>query len=465
MRRIFLSLTLIIVAVGSLAFGATKAFFSDTETSTANVFTAGAIDLLIDNDSYYNGVFNNDTSWEKKDLTIEKFFDFRDLKPSDYGEDTISVHVDNNDAFVCADITLTSNNENGCNEPEGKVDSTCDNPGANNGELANLVNFIWWADDGDNVLEDDEKVISGPSVIGQLSLNEAYPITLADSATNIWNNNEEGGAIAGLETKYIGKAWCFGKMTTDPLSQDGSTSLRAPDKDNNNDGKSGTPKDGGIACDGSLLDNKSQTDSLTADVEFRAVQARNNENFLCKKPLVFTTCTDPKQTYATKVVSYNQGVKKNGTAVDPSRSVPAYALGAPQSLGTPFDNPVVPNSFFSLGFGTTSQSLSGGSIVVEFGDGYIVDGVGNDIRAWEVTGGTSYPVEKIKIEASQDGNNWFLVASDTQRDTEADLANSGLSWAKYLRITDVSNKFAFEATADGYDLDAVSALNCGILKD
>jgi hypothetical protein len=185
MRRIFLSLALIIVAGGTIAFGATKAFFSDVETSTANVFTAGAIDLKIDNESYYNGLFNEGTSWSEKDLDKgDKFFDFGDLKPSDYGEDTISIHIDNNDSYMCADVTLTSNKENNQTEPETLVDTTI---GEEEGELANLVNFIWWADDGDNVLEDDENVISGPDAIGKLPLNETYPITLADSETNIWN--------------------------------------------------------------------------------------------------------------------------------------------------------------------------------------------------------------------------------------------------------------------------------------
>ena len=51
----------------------------------------------------------------------------------------------------------------------------------------------------------------------------------------------------------------------------------------NNDGDllSGTPSDGGISCDGSNEGNESQTDSLTADVSFRAVQARNNSAFEC----------------------------------------------------------------------------------------------------------------------------------------------------------------------------------------
>jgi len=86
-----------------------------------------------------------------------------------------------------------------------------------------------------------------------------------------------------------------------------------------------------------------------------------------------------------------------------------------------------------------------------------------DLRAWEVTGGEDYPMEKVKIEVSQDGDNWYEVAASLDRDAEADLADSGLSWAKYVKLTDVSDRSEFEATADGYDLDAFSALNCAVL--
>lgn len=278
MRRIILSLMLITITGGALAFGATKAFFSDTETSTANVFTAGAIDLKVDNESYYNGVFNEETSWDLKDLTeSEKFFDFDDLKPGDYGEDTISLHVNTNDAYLCADVTLTSNDDNDPTEPELLVDTST---GAGLGELASQVNFIWWADDGDNVLEVGENIISqGP--IGGLTLNQAYPLTLADSVNNIWTGT--GGPIPGISTKYIGKAWCFGTLTPKPLPIDNYSSPA-----DNNDGQPGvgTPEDGGISCDGSLLGNETQTDSLTADIHFSAVQARHNPNFRCEEPQV-----------------------------------------------------------------------------------------------------------------------------------------------------------------------------------
>ena len=86
MKKILLSLALILVFGTAAYIGGTGAFFSDTETSTNNTFTAGAIDLKIDNTSYYLGVANPGTTWPSQDLTNQKFFDFSDLKPSDYGE-------------------------------------------------------------------------------------------------------------------------------------------------------------------------------------------------------------------------------------------------------------------------------------------------------------------------------------------------------------------------------------------
>src|SRR3989344_742543 len=128
MKRILLGLSLI-AAVAAVVVGATTAFYGDTETSTGNVLAAGSIDLGVDNESYYNGVFNPGTSWALNfDLDKEcrnpffgtgdpvdtretipcLFFDFDDLKPGDWGEDTISLHVDDNDSWLCADVTLTS---------------------------------------------------------------------------------------------------------------------------------------------------------------------------------------------------------------------------------------------------------------------------------------------------------------------------------------------------------------------
>jgi hypothetical protein len=194
--------------------------------------------------------------------------------------------VNNNNAYLCANVTLTSNDDNGLTEPEALVDST-DGPG--NGELASAVNFVWWADDGDNVLENNEVVLDqGP--IGTLGLNGSTTIPLADSAHNIWTGG--GGPAPANTTLYIGKAWCFGTLTLTPLPQDGmgSSSPRTP-----------ANSTGGIHCDGTLLGNSTQTDSLTADVSFSAVQARNNDAFLC------TATSSTGSLVVTKVVVNNNG--------------------------------------------------------------------------------------------------------------------------------------------------------------
>ena len=190
MKRILYSLSIVLL-VGAASAGATGAFFSDAETSAGNTFAAGAIDLKIDNESYYNGALNASTTWQLADLTIQKFFDFPDVKPGDRGEDTISLHVNNNDAYLCANVKLTSNDDNTPTEPELLDDPTT---GPSLGELASSINFVWWADDGDNVLEDNEKVISeGP--IGALGLNGSTTVALADSQTNIWTG--QGGPVPG----------------------------------------------------------------------------------------------------------------------------------------------------------------------------------------------------------------------------------------------------------------------------
>lgn len=292
--RIILGVLLIVGAGGALA-GGTGAFFSDTESSIGNFFTAGEIDLLVDNDSYYNG--NHcvdglwvgdadfpkagepcDTSWLEDNLndgltTIHKFFNFNDVKPSDEGEDTISLHVQN-DAWMCMDVTLTSNDDNTCvTDTENPDDPTCAEPDADewDGELAQQINMIWWADDGDNVLEDGEPILSdGVETLFDLATTSPFSVALADSQNNAWN---EVGPVPADDIHYIAKAWCFGTLLPAPLAQ----------------GEGGPQeRGGGYSCDGDGINNAAQTDQATLDVAFRAMQARNNDNFLCTPPTTGT---------------------------------------------------------------------------------------------------------------------------------------------------------------------------------
>ena len=128
------------------------------------------------------------------------------------------------------------------------------------------------------VFESDEIIISeGP--IGALPVGSTTIVTLADSANNIWTNVP--GPLLEGSTQYIGKAWCYGEITPTALNQDGVGNLRNPSLDNDGVNGPGTPEDGGYTCVGSGLGNESQTDSLTMDVVFGALQVLNNSNYLC----------------------------------------------------------------------------------------------------------------------------------------------------------------------------------------
>jgi len=264
-KKIIISLGIIGLAA-AIAIGATTAFFSDTETSTGNTFTAGAIDLTIDNESYVtdeNGalVYNDDTSWELDDLTDQLFFNFEDLKPGDIGEDTISLHVDNNDAWACMSVELTDTPENEETEPEAEVDD-----GGDQGELQDELHFAFWADDGDNVYETEELIFAEGLAA---DLFDGQNWTLADASKNIWT--AQGPiAVEGEVEYYIGKVWCYGNLIE----------AAVPQGENSSPLVRGT----GFICDGESVTNISQTDGIEVTVEFYAEQSRNNPNFTCVQP-------------------------------------------------------------------------------------------------------------------------------------------------------------------------------------
>ncbi|MEK7576511.1 MAG: TasA family protein [Patescibacteria group bacterium] len=444
MKQILFSLG-VIGAVSALAVGGSGAFFTDAETSTGNTFTAGTIDLKIDNSSWYNGVFQADLSWAPSDLAGKLFFNFKDLKPGDWSEDTISLHVDNNDSWVCANVKLTKNDDVSTNEPELQAGDVAEDATNNwDGELGKELKFVFWADDGDNVLETGEQVLlsGSPSSLPQGDGNPGMTFPLVDSTFNAFG--AVGQPLPGLETKFIGKAWCFGDISLVPVTQDGVGNAMNP----------GGAQGPGIKCDGAPVTNISQSDTLVGDVTFTAVQSRNNANFVCKP--VQTSCTE-QDTWASSVKSFSQGKRKDGSVIALDRSDPAQALGVAETVGAVYDSPIIAGTFFSLGFDDATNLGFGGNLAVGFPK-FIVNGSGADVKVFEVTGGPTYPDENVKVEASQDGLSWTLLAASVTRDAEVDLGL--LAWAKYVRVTDVSDKSLFPADADGYDVDGIKALNC-----
>lgn len=422
--KLILSAAVIFTAL-VLIIGATFAFFSDTETSSANVFEAGAVDLKIGNSSYYNGVSSSSTTWGIKDLNNgELFFDFLDIKPGDEGEDTIGIRVDTNDAWACMDMTITEND----------------------GLLGDLINFAFWTDDGDNVFEDDETVIISGSADSVLD----DEIILADSTENNVGGLD-GDPLIGETEYHIAKAWCFGTLTQNPVPAGQGVDPTVAS---------------GFTCNGENLDNASQGDTLKADIEFSAVQSRNNPNFTCEptlspSPTLSPTptpppfaCTSVDNIFATTAHDNDQGLRKNGTPVLANRSVPGAAFGAPQSVGLPVDAAVPAGSFFSLGFPLGGNTAS---IVYGFAEPFF-NGPGDDFQIYEVTGATTPPYgdEIVRVEVGPSSvGPWTLVSASAVRDESIDI--DPLVSAQFVKLTDITPSGSFEPEADAYDLDAIRA--------
>ncbi len=250
-KQILISLS-VIGAVAAIAIGGTVAYFSEVETSAGNIIKAGNFNLKIDNTCHYNGLecawYENNNgfppgyywdgdptkgecscTWELKDLDKELFFNFLDIKPGDWGENTISLHIDNNDSWVCAEIANLTNADNGCVEPETDIDTSCGDPGAGQGELQNYLLFTIWKDlNCNNILD------AGEQVLIEDEGAQAGVWSIADSTTGT-------GPLQGGATYCLGVSWNV------PLET------------------------------GNII----QSDSVMGDIIFTAVQARSMPNFVC----------------------------------------------------------------------------------------------------------------------------------------------------------------------------------------
>ena len=105
MKKILLSVA-IIGAVAAIVIGATTAYFSDTETSTGNTFTAGTIDIAIDGTNPWTGKYN-----------------IGDLKPGETGN--INFDIQN----VGTNPVNVSKNLSNWNESTGSTGYPCANAG------------------------------------------------------------------------------------------------------------------------------------------------------------------------------------------------------------------------------------------------------------------------------------------------------------------------------------------------
>ena len=131
-RRIILGILVLMAVVGS-TYAVTRAFFTDTESSTGSTFTVGTLDLEVGGANGSN----------VEPFVIENIGNTGDISGS-------KVWTVNNTGSLPGRIYFKLDNvvnyENGCNEPEALVDLTCLDPGPGEGEMGGAVTIHAYLD-------------------------------------------------------------------------------------------------------------------------------------------------------------------------------------------------------------------------------------------------------------------------------------------------------------------------------
>lgn len=197
----------------------------------------------------------------------------------------------------------------------------------------------------------------------------------------------------------------------------------------------------------------------------------HDENYTAKSVIRGASnefCNTPDCVFAASIVSFHQGLRKNGTAIDAKESDPMQALGPPDAN----DSFWLERSF-SLGYS--------GFIVLELSNN-VYDEPGNDFTVVETSTSnprySSYP-ERAEVFVSKNASQWIslgLTGSQAQcneyLDHSFDLVGK-TNWFRYIKIVDKTDRHAkalspiactptlasvFNDYTDGFDLDAIT---CG----
>ena len=211
-----------LVFVAAVVAGGTGAFFTDTETSTGNVFTAGDVNINLVNLGHQ---YLADGPIPPDYVIIDEgtnSFDFTDLKPGDHGVITGDLENTGNPAFICARVVDT-------NVPSSET----------------------------SPFEDMLQL----SVLFNNGLSFANTMTLAQATT--WfspDPTEDALAVDSNETLTGAVQYCFGDYQGDGTQTDGTCTVDWPNTDYND----------------------AQGQSLTLDIVYFAIQQRNNADFKCE---------------------------------------------------------------------------------------------------------------------------------------------------------------------------------------
>ncbi|OYR59347.1 choice-of-anchor W domain-containing protein [Halorubrum halodurans] len=242
-RQMLGGLGMIGVASAGAGLG-TTAYFSDEEGFTGNRLEAGTLDLLVDYEASYDsdGAVENmaDVAMGTQDgEPAGMFYDLDDVKPGDSGHVEFCFRIVDNPSYMwaCADLSQT---ENGMNEPEMAVDDTSDL-----GELGDAIDArLVYCERDDGELIEGAEIVSGSLVDVIAAVTGGVPL------------DGEGmpGMAPGDQAEYAdvvepdeGEAYITGPCVC--------LFWNVPIE----------------------VGNEIQSDTLTMDFEFHAIQSRHND--------------------------------------------------------------------------------------------------------------------------------------------------------------------------------------------
>ena len=142
-------MSILMIGVVAMAAGAgTFAYFSDTETSTGNTFTAGTLDLKVNSGDSNVVMFN-----------------VNDVKPGDSGSAEINLsNAGSLDGYLDINFSNVVDNDPTLTDPEDEVDDT---QGDGQGELADNLDILAYIDENGNSTYDagtDALVYDGKAI-------------------------------------------------------------------------------------------------------------------------------------------------------------------------------------------------------------------------------------------------------------------------------------------------------------
>lgn len=185
-QRILISL-IVIGTIAAIVIGGTVAFFSDTETSTGNTFSAGTLNLTV-----------NDKDGENVVL-----FNLSNLKPGDQPKGSYKIrNVGSINGYLDIENISFESYENECIEPEQEAgDTSCDTD-ADQGELDDVLNLRMFLDyNGNGWIDAGEPVFFNGKVKDlptHFELNELVPanegIDFVAEIYDWWNTPDDNKA-------------------------------------------------------------------------------------------------------------------------------------------------------------------------------------------------------------------------------------------------------------------------------